>query len=78
LATWEMLCQSGDTDGSEGRLPCQGVEVWLYRELPIERDNQEVKGAPRLDLRAVNVDGEGGGGLPLAADHHLRFCLVKS
>jgi hypothetical protein len=57
-----MLCQSGDTAGSEARLPRQGVEVWLYHELPIERDTQEVKGAPGLDLLAVDVDGEGGGG----------------
>jgi hypothetical protein len=61
-----MLCESSHTAGSESRLPWQGVEVRLDREALVKPDAQEVEAVHGLDLRAVDIDGErGGGGLPL-------------
>jgi hypothetical protein len=61
----EILGKSSHAAGPEPCLPRQGVKVRPDREALVERDAQEVKSVCGHDLRAVDVDGECGGGLPL-------------
>jgi hypothetical protein len=74
-----MLCESSQAAGKESCLTRQGVKVWPDREALVDCDAQEVKAVYWLDLRAVDVDGErGGGGLPLPPTITCVLALAAS